>query len=89
MVAVNQDKADKSAGQIRKNFFGAFLGQLAVIDDRLGLRKLVRWLHDEAGRNATLRELNLLNDHCLDDIGRRRPLDQKTDDLVKRLRAGG
>ena len=36
MVAVNQGKADKSAGQIRKNFFGAFLGQLAVIDDRLG-----------------------------------------------------
>ena len=89
MVAVNQGKADKSAGQIRKYFFGAFLGQLAVIDDRLGLRKLVRWLHDEAGRNATLRELNLLNDYCLDDIGRRRPLDQKTDDLVKRLRAGG
>ena len=85
----NHGKADKSAGQIRKNFFGAFLGQLAVIDDRLGLRKLVHWLHDEAGRNATLRELNLLNDHCLDDIGRRRPLDQKTDDLVKRLRAGG
>jgi hypothetical protein len=89
MVAVNQGKADRSAGQIRKNLFGAFLGQLAVIDDCLGLRKLVRWLHDEAGRNATLRELNLLNDHCLDDIGRRRPLDQKTDDLVKRLRAGG
>jgi len=89
MVVVNQGKADKSAGQIRKNFFGAFLGQLAVIDDRLGLRKLVRWLHDEAGRNATLRELDLLNDYCLDDIGRRRPLDQKTDDLVKRLRAGG
>ena len=41
------------------------------------------------GADATLRELNLLNDHCLDDIGRRRPLDPKTDDLVKRLRAGG
>ena len=89
MIAVNQGKADKSAGETRKNFFGAFLRQLAVIDDRLGLRKLVRWLHDEAGRNATLRELNLLNDHCLNDIGRRRLLDQKTDDLVRRLRAGG
>ena len=89
MFAVNQGKADKSAGQIRKHLCGAFLGQLAVIDDRLGLRKLVRWLHDEAGRNATLRELNLLNDRCLDDIGRRRPLDQKTNDLVKRLRTGG
>ena len=89
MFAVKQDKADKSAGQILKDLCGAFLGQLAVIDDRLGLRKLVRWLHDEAGRNATLRELNLLDDRCLDDIGRRRPLDQKTDDLVKRLRTGG
>ena len=88
MFAVNQDKADKSAGQILKDLCGAFLGQLAVIDDRFGLRKLVRWLHDEAGRNATLRELNLLDDRCLDDIGRRRPLDQKTDDLVKRLRTG-
>jgi hypothetical protein len=89
MFAVNQHKADKSAGQILKDLCGAILGQLAVIDDRLGLRKLVHWLHDEAGRNATLRELNLLNDHSLDDIGRRRPLDQKTDDLVKRLRTGG
>ena len=89
MFAVNRDKADKSAGQILKDLCGAFLGRLAIIDDRLGLRKLVHWLHDEAARNATLRELNLLNDHCLDDIGRRRPLDQKTDDLVKRLRTGG
>jgi len=89
MFAVNRDKADKSAGQILKDLCGAFLGRLAIIDDRLGLRKLVRWLHDEAGRNATLRELNLLNDHSLDDIGRRRPLDQQADDLVKRLRAGG
>ena len=42
MFAVKQDKADKSAGQILKDLCGAFLGQLAVIDDRLGLRKLVR-----------------------------------------------
>jgi len=88
MFAVNQGKADKSADRILKDLCGAFLGRLAVIDDRLGLRKLVRWLRDEAGRNATLRELDLLNDHCLDDIGRRRHLDQKTDDLVKRLRTG-
>ena len=73
MFAVNQHKADKSAGQILKDLCGAILGQLAVIDDRLGLRKLVHWLHDEAGRNATLRELNLLNDYCLDDIGIKRP----------------
>ena len=73
MFAVNQDKADKSAGRILKDLCGAFLGRLAIIDDRLGLRKLVRWLHDEAGRNATLRELNLLNDYGLDDIGIKRP----------------
>ena len=89
MFAVNQGKVDKSVGRRLKELCGATLGQLAVIDDRLGLRKLVRWLHDEAGRNATLRELNLLDDRCLDDIGRRRPLDQKTNDLVKRLRTGG
>ena len=89
MFAVNQGKADKSAGHILKDLCGVFLRQLSVIDDRLGLRKLVRWLHDEVGRNATLRELNLLDDRCLDDIGRRRPLDQKTNDLVKRLRTGG
>jgi len=73
MFAVNQGKADKSAGRILKDLCRAFLGQLAVINDRLGLRKLVRWLHDEAGRNATLRELNLLNDYCLGDIGIKRP----------------
>jgi uncharacterized protein YjiS (DUF1127 family) len=73
MSAVNQDKTDKSAGQILKNLYGAFLGQLAVINYRLGLRKLVRRINDEARRNATLRQLNLLNDYRLDDIGIRRP----------------
>ena len=88
MFAVNQDKA-KSTGQILKDLRGAFLEQLAVIDDRFGIRKLFRWLQDEARRNALMRELNLLNDYCLDDIGLRRPFDLRTDDLVKRLRAGG
>jgi len=36
-----------------------------------------------------VRQLSLLDDHCLDDLGLRRPLDQRTDDLVRRLRAGG
>ena len=89
MFAVNQDKVDKPSGQGLKEFCGAFLGQLAAMGDRFGLPNFVRWLQDEAQGNAMLRELNLLNDHCLNDIGRRRPLDQKTDDLVKRLRAGG
>ena len=38
MVAVNQGNADKSAGQILKDLCGAFLGQLAVIDDCLASR---------------------------------------------------
>jgi hypothetical protein len=33
--------------------------------------------------------LNGLNDYCLEDIGVRRRPDLRTDDLVKRLRAGG
>jgi len=89
MFAVNQDKADKSTGQIPEDLRAAFLEPLAVIDDRFGLRKLFRWFQDEARRNALMRELNLLNDYCLDDIGLRRPFDLRTDDLVKRLRAGG
>jgi hypothetical protein len=89
MFAVNQGKVDKSVGRRLKELCSATLGQLAIMSDRLGLTNLVRCLQDEAQRNATLRELNLLNDRCLDDIGRRRPLDPKTDDLLKRLRAGG
>ena len=88
MFAVNHDRADKSAGQIPKDLRGAFQ-ELGVINDRFGLRKLFRWLQDEARRNAMWRELNLLNDYCLDDIGIKRPLDPRTDDLVRRLRAGG
>ena len=87
MFAVNRNKAHKPAGQIRRNLRGAFLKQLATID--FSLRKLFRWLQDEAGRRAVWRELNLLDDRGLDDIGLRRPPDPKTDDLVKRLRAGG
>ena len=89
MFAVNQDKADESPGRTLKALSGALLAQLTVIDDRFGLRKLFHWLRNATQRNATMRELNLLNDYCLDDIGVRRPLDPRTDDLVKRLRAGG
>ena len=73
MFGVNQDKVDRSAGQRLKQLCGAFLEQLAVLGDRFGLPNLVRWLQDEAQRNAMLREWNLLNDHYLNDIGRRRP----------------
>ena len=89
MFAVNQDKADEFPGRTLKALGDALLAQLAVIDDRLNVSRIFRWLRDEARRNAMMRELNLLNDHCLDDLGVRRPIDQRTDDLVKRLRAGG
>ena len=89
MFAANQDKTERSIGRVPKDIGGAFLDHLVFVGDKLGLCNVFRWLRDEAGHNATLRELNLLNDHCLDDIGRRRPLDQKSDDLVKRLRTGG
>jgi len=75
MFAVNRNKAHKPAGQILRNLRCAFLKQLAIID--FGLRKLFRWLQDETGRRAMWRELNLLNDRCLDDIGLRRPPIQK------------
>ena len=89
MFAVNQDKADKSPSRTLKDLRSALLAQLAVIDDRFGVCRIFHWLRDEARRNAMMRELNLLDDHCLDDLGLRHPVDQRTDDLVKRLRAGG
>jgi len=90
MIAVNQDEADRSIGRVLKAVGGAFLEQLVFIGDRLALCKVFRWLRDEARRNAMIRELNLLSDYCLDDIGiGRRYVDLRTDDLVKRLRAGG
>ena len=89
MFAVNRDKADESPGRTLKALRGALLAQLAVIDDRFNVYGIFRWLRDEARRNAMMRELNLLDDHCLDDLGLRRPFDRRTDDLVKRLRAGG
>jgi len=86
MLAVNQDKADSRVLQD----LGAFLALLVFIGERLGLCKVFRWLQDEVQRNATVRELHLLSDDCLDDIGiRRRYIDLRADELVKRLRAGG
>jgi uncharacterized protein YjiS (DUF1127 family) len=84
MFAVNQDRAHRSAGAL-KDLWGVLLEQLVAIDDRLGVCKSFRRFLDEARRN----DLNGLNDHCLEDIGVRRRLDPKIDDLVKRLRAGG
>lgn len=89
MFAANQDKTDRSIGRVLKDVGGPFLDHLAFIGDQLGLCNVFRWLRDEAEHHATIRELNLLNDQCLDDIGIKRPLDPRTDDLVRRLRAGG
>ena len=84
MFAVSQDRAHRSAGAL-KELWGALLEQLVTSDDRLGFCKIFRRFLEEARRN----ELNELNDYCLKDIGVRRRLDPKIDDLVKRLRAGG
>ena len=84
MFAVNQDRAHRSAGAL-KDLWGALLEQLVAINDRLGVCNFFCRFLDEARRN----ELNGLTDYCLEDIGVRRRLDPRTDDLVKRLRAGG
>jgi len=89
MFAANQDRADRSISRVLKDLRGAFLEQLVFIGDLLGLCSVLRWLQDEARHNATKRQLNLLNNYCLDDIGIKRPFDLRTDDLVRRLRAGG
>ena len=89
MFAVNPGKADGSIGQLVNHFGGKFLGQLVFIADRLDPWRLFRRFQDEAGANATIRELNLLSDHYLDDVGVRRSVDRRADDLVNRLRLGG
>jgi hypothetical protein len=73
MFAANQDKADGFIGRVLKDVGVVFLERLVFIGDQLGLCNVFRWLQDEAQHNATMRELNLLNDYCLDDIGIKRP----------------
>ena len=88
MFDVNRDRADGFS--VLNDLGSEFLELLAFTGRHLGLRKAFRWLRDEAPRNATLCELNLRSDHYLQDIGiERRYVDLRTDDLVKRLRAGG
>ena len=88
MFDVNRDKADGFS--VLNDLCSEFLELLAFIGGHLGRRKVFRWLRDEAPRNATLRELSLRSDRYLQDIGiERRYVDLRTDDLVKRLRAGG
>ena len=89
MFATNQDKADRFIGRVLKDVGVVFLERLVFIGDQVGLCNVLHWLQREVQHNATMRELNLLNDYWLDDIGIKRPFDPRTDDLVTRLRAGG
>lgn len=86
MLAVNQDKIDKSVVQ---NLGSAFLAPLVFIGHWLGFYRAVHWLQDEGRRNATIRELSLLSDHYLNDVGiKRSDIDSIADEMVKRLREG-
>ena len=86
MFDANRDNMDGPS--ILKDLGGEFLTSLALIGS--GLPNVLRWLRDEAQRNGTSRELYLLSDYYLEDIGVRRcNFDLRNDDLVKRLRAGG
>ena len=89
MFAVNQDRVDKPIGQVVSYLGGAFLGQLVYVADQLDPWRLFRRFRDKARRDATIRELNLLSDYYLDDVGVRRSIDRRADDLVRRLRLGG
>ena len=89
MLAANQDKADGFIGRVLKDVGVVFLERLVFIGDHLGRYNVFHWLQGELQHSATMRELNLLNDYWLDDIGIKRPFDPRTDDLVTRLRAGG
>jgi uncharacterized protein YjiS (DUF1127 family) len=88
MFAVNPGKDDRPIGQVA-NYSGAFLWLLLAMADRLDPRRFFRLFRDDAQRNETIRELNLLSDHYLDDAGARRSADRRADDLVNRLRLGG
>ena len=89
MFAIDQNKIAGASVLTLKELRDAVLAWLAGVDDRFGLRRFFGWLRGEAGRNATLEELDRLNDHCLCDMGIKRSPRQRTDDLVRLLRAGG
>jgi|SoiMetStandDraft_5_1073268.scaffolds.fasta_scaffold414352_1 hypothetical protein len=87
MFAVNQENADRLVGGVSKELGAPLLERFLFVGNRLGLCRIFRRLKDEAGRDAMIRELG---DYYLRDIGiEHRSVDLRTDDLVKRLRAGG
>ena len=87
MLAVDQDRIEKSISHVLQDVGGALLAPLALICN--GSYRVIRWLQDEWRLNATNRELSRLNERYLDDIGIRRSIDLRHDELIKRLRAGG
>jgi uncharacterized protein YjiS (DUF1127 family) len=89
MIAVHLVRADRAISQSPKDPVGAFLGRLIFVTGRLNPWRLLRPFQDEARGNETIRELNLLSDHYLDDVGIKHRIDLRADDLVKRLRLGG
>ena len=89
MITPNLAKVDRTTASSVKYLQGTFLAHLIAIADRLDPLQLFRWFQDQARANETMQELNLLRDHYLDDVGVRRSVDPRADDLVRRLRIGG
>ena len=94
MIAFNPARADRAVSQSLKGLAAECLGQLVLVAGqlnpwRLNPGRLLHRIQDEAQRNETIGELNLLSDRYLDDVGFKRRVDLRADDLVKRLRMGG
>lgn len=87
MVAAKQDNVDKFIGPVLQSLGGGLLVPL-VLTGR-GLSKAFRWLQDELRWTATIRELNLMSDHYLDDVGiTRSDIDLVAYEMLKPLRDG-
>jgi len=88
MFAVKQDKTDRSIGEAIGYLGGVFAPLVALAGSLDPWRCFCR-LRDQVERRAQRRELNLLGDHYLNDVGIRRSVDRRADDLAQRLRLGG
>jgi hypothetical protein len=89
MITANLAKVDRTTASSVNYLRGTFLRHLIAIADRLDPLQLFRWLQDRVGASEAMQELNLLRDRYLDDVGARRSVDPRADDLVRRLRIGG
>lgn len=87
MVAVKGEDLDKSVGPVPRSLGGWLL--VPLVPTGRGLSNAFRWLKDELRRHATVRELNLLSDHYLDDVGiTRSDSDLVAYEMLKPLRDG-